>query len=149
MRLVVISLVLLLQGCASFSASQSFVARHLSTVEAAQVGTGIGEYLHSALPAAQTVIVIERPRFAAIRDDVGPVLVQTLRVGGFAVMDADASRPIPGARRLSYVISSWQDGVSVRVQLDGYVISRWYVRTAGGLVATSPFTVREALSHGG
>lgn len=98
------------------------------------------------MPPAQTVLAMERPRFARFNDDVGPVLAQVLRVSGFAVLESDSD--VPGARRLSYVVSAWDDGVSVRVRLDSYSISRWYNRRSDGLVAVAPFTVKAGVGHG-
>ncbi|MEB2158975.1 hypothetical protein VDS42_19185 [Xanthomonas campestris pv. campestris] len=142
--LLLLAAVVTLPGC-SFLANRSFGARGISHVEAAQLATSIASYLAGTNPAAQTTIAVEIPKFARLRDPLAPALADGLRQAGFAVIETDTGIPLPARTRLlSYEVAAWSDGVSIRLQLDSSLISRWYTRAPGGvLTAAAPFSIRE------
>nr|AAP82058.1 putative mating pair formation protein [Stenotrophomonas maltophilia] len=135
---------LALSGCSGML-RKPYISRGVSEADAASIAVEVATYIGRMHPPARTLIAIDLPRFARWRDPVAPVLAESLRRGGFAVMESDTGVMIPAnAHRVSYSVSAWSDGVSVQVELDGIIASRWYVRSAnGGLLAVSPFAVRE------
>ncbi|WP_296249457.1 hypothetical protein [uncultured Stenotrophomonas sp.] len=136
---------MLLAGCAG-AFRKPYIARGVSQADAAAVAVEIAAYMGQLYPPARTTIAIELPRFARWRDPVAPVLAESLRRGGFAVLETDTGVVVPpAAKRLGYSVSAWPDGLLVQIQLQGTVASRWYARGVnGGLVGVSPFAVKEA-----
>jgi hypothetical protein len=146
--LLLVVLTLASAGCAMYS-PRAYVARGVSAADADQLAGSISSYLADTLPAAETMISLDVPRGAFVRDPLAKVLADDLRQAGFGVLIASGEGAAPSsAHPLSYSIGAWPDGVSVRLQLDSLVISRWYVRmSSGALAPASAFSVREA-SHG-
>lgn len=142
--LLLLAAVLALPGC-SFFAHRSFGARGISPVEASQLAASIAAYLSSTNAAAQTTIALEIPAFARLRDPLAPALADGLRQAGFAVIETDSGVPLPARTRLlSCEVAAWSDGISVRLQFDSMLISRWYSRAPGGvLTAAAPFSIRQ------
>lgn len=142
--LLITCTLVVLTGCSGLL-RKPYISRGITEADAASIAVEMAAYLGQMHPPARTLIAIDLPRFPRWRDPVAPVLAESLRRGGFAVMESDTGAIIPAsAHRVSYAVSSWPDGVSVQIVLDGTVASRWYVRTAGGgLLAVSPFAVRE------
>lgn len=143
--LLAIGVAIVLSGCSGFF-RKPYISRGVSEADAASIAVEMAAYIGRIHPPAQTIIAIHLPRLARWRDPVAPVLAESLRRGGFAVMETDTGVVIPSnAHHVSYAVSAWADGVSVQIVLDGTIASRWYVRSAGGgLLAVSPFAVREA-----
>lgn len=148
MRIALAIVVLLLNGCALMSPHRSYVPGSLSNVEVRQLADSMAGYMRDTMPAAKTTLVVQMPAFAALRDPLAPELTYSLRVAGFAVVEPGTGvAPITGARYLTYNVAAWDDGVSLRMQLDSLVISRWYTRNGGMLSPASPFSVREVASN--
>lgn len=139
---------LLLSGCTGMF-RKPYISRGVSEADAAAVAVEMAAYIGRIHPPAQTIIAIDLPRLARWRDPVAPVLAESLRRSGFAVMESDTGVAVPvNAHLVSYAVSAWPDGLSVQITMDGTIASRWYVRGAGGgLIAVSPFAVRE-VSYG-
>ena len=142
--ILVVASVLILGGCAGML-RKPYISKGISESDAAVVAIEMAAYISSRHPPARTAVALELPKFARWRDPVAPVLAESLRRGGFGVMETDSGVAVPAyAKRVSYAVTAWPDGVSVSIDVDGVVASRWYVRSpSGGLLAQSPFAVRE------
>ncbi|WP_025902248.1 hypothetical protein [Tatumella sp. UCD-D_suzukii] len=131
----------ILGGCAS-NPDASYVSDKVRSIDANVLATDTVAYLSEALPPARTTLLIEPPKSG---DAVTPVMLEKLRQRGYGVTTYTPQKGIvtPIGTPFRYAVSPLDNGVWLRLSYPGKEATRFYLRTTAGLMANSPFTVKE------
>ncbi len=142
MRLAVCLLFAALTGCAAFGTKHRDL---LAPADASFVGNQVAAYAAAVLPPASSTVAVS----SALALDASGVsalddaALSALRSRGFAV--AEPGTESTSAHAMTYRAYPLDEGVLLRVSIDGAEASRWYSRDpAGSLSPASSFTVRAA-----
>ncbi len=136
-----------LTGCQTARPNASQVTVNLPSAESAQLSGDAANFLAQQLPAARTTLVLATGITGTIANTVSPAMIAALRSKGYGIAFSDPA-PTPGtnAVRLRFLVSRMDNGVLLRLRYGSSDASRFYLRTTGqGLVAVSPFSVREGV----
>lgn len=123
---------LLVSGCAS--GLRSYVET-ITPDDAKAVGAGVVSFVQSRENPAAGAIALEGPANDAL---LGPEIQSELEAAGYKV-ESDNAR-----HRLRYQVTTLDNGLLVRLSLDGGDAARFYERAFGTLSPSGPFTFREA-----
>lgn len=129
----------LLAGCTTTAKRDAALA----TKDAVFLADQIAGYVGDRLPAASTTVWLTVP--APLKGQP-PLALNTevpvaLRSRGFAV--AEGEQAAASEHRIAWSAVGLDDGVVVKVTLDGHEAARWYSRDPAGLLEpASAFTVR-------
>lgn len=122
---------LLASGCAG--GMHSYV-ESLTPEDAKIVGAGIVEFVQARANPNSGGVAVEAPAADAL---LGPEVRSDLEAAGYKVGDE-------AHHRLRYQVTPLDDGMLVRLSLDGGDAARFYGREFGKLSPNGPFTLREA-----
>ena len=132
---------ILLNGCVSMNASSSYVDK-MTPEEASVISQSITKFVAKELPVASTTLALMPPtgKGSAI---LTPILTYDLRHRGFAV--AQNGEPQKNIHSLQYIVTTFNNGILLRLQFDNIEASRWYSKDALGVISSDnePFAVRK------
>lgn len=145
--LMPLALSLMLAACATSRPTMSYVAKEITSADAATLAADAVTHLAGPLPPAHTTLVLDAPSPTAGQADMlTPVMVEKLRERGYGVTQADAKE---GPKKeqgtmLRYLASPMDNGVVLRLQYLQREASRFYPRSSdGALMPGAPFAVRD------
>lgn len=133
-----------LAGCAAGRVDSSYVNAAFAPGDSETLATAMAGFVKSRLPAASSTVILDRLSDEQSGNALTPVFAEGLRQAGFAVA-ASAAAP-PGAHRIRYLVTPFENGTLVRLTIDGTDAARHFVRSNAGLQARGPFMVRERSS---
>lgn len=106
----------------------------ISDQDARTLGPAVAEFVRLRLQPSSGAIQLDAPPGDVT---LGPSVQRALQVAGYTVA--------PGSpHRLQYQAGALDDGVLLRLSLDGGDGARFFLRATDGLVASGPFSVRAA-----
>lgn len=149
MKPLIIVLMLSLSGCAAIQErmaqlesrkpGSSFVDKEISASDVKEISQDMAEFLAKQLPPAKTTLEIQ-----VAGDRFYPLFREQLSRRGFGVVEIKPGMEKRGVF-VGYRITPFQQGVLVRMNVDGQAASRYYDRGPDGhLTLQSNFTLREA-----
>jgi hypothetical protein len=147
MKALPIILILSLSGCAaiqerlaqreSVKPYNSFIEKEIIVSDANEIAQDMAGFLERQLPAAKTTLEIQ-----ASGEVFYPLFREQLARRGFGVVEIKPGMENRGVF-LRYRITTFNDGVLVRMEIDEQAASRYYGRGADGhLTMQSNFTLR-------
>ncbi len=133
-----------LAGCAPFGMDRSYVEGPFAPGDSETLAADMAGFVRSRLPAASSTVVLDPLPTHQSGDPVAPAFAEGLRRVGFAVAASEAAPP--GAHRIRYLVTPFENGTLVRLTIDATDATRHFVRSDAGLQARGPFMVRERSS---
>jgi hypothetical protein len=144
-RIIVVGLLALaLSSCVTPSSSGSYVMP-LPSQDGPPLAQGIVGFLQDRLPPATSTLLVILPGDTPGNtepDKLSPTLIRALKTAGYALAGPHQSVV---AHRIIYRVSPFDEGILLRLSVDGVSAAQFFVRnTAGTLVPASPLSVQEA-----
>lgn len=133
-------------GCTPLRPGLSFASPAATAHDASALARDAAQHLTTIYPPAQTTFIVY-PTASPRQDAATAAFIDAMRSTGVGVAEAPrrADEPTPYGVPVRYQVTPLDGGILMRLQYQGAAAARFYRRGPdGALMATAPFTVREA-----